>query len=77
MNKTVTLELPDALKRRLEAEDISESQLRSVLLAVIEAWLQERAQKSQPAERFKQSAAPFARRLIAQNRALFEELARR
>jgi hypothetical protein len=78
---TLTLELPDALARQLKQKQIGEQEVKAVALAALEIWL---AQAAQPTEavrssqgRFAESAVPFVRRLISQNRQLFEILARR
>jgi hypothetical protein len=75
---TLTLDLPEALAHQLQKRNISEKELKAVLLATLELWL------SQPEEavarrsgRFAESAEPFIRRLITQNRELFETLAHR
>lgn len=73
---TITLELPTPLARRLEKEHVSESELQVLLIVVLETWLNQRAQEN-GLGRFRESAVPFARRLVEQNRALFEELAQR
>ncbi len=80
IGSAITLELPEALVRQLDAQQISEQELRIVLIAALEVWLAQRAGAPEPAEgsgRFTESAVPFIKRLVAQNRALFEELARR
>ena len=76
---TLTLELPEALGHQLRQKQIDEAEAKSVALAALEIWL---AQTDQPVGdarpgRFAESAVPFMRRLISQNRMLFETLARR
>jgi len=80
MRKTITLELPEVLTRQIETQQIPEEELKAVVVAAIEVWLAQRAAEGKeavPSGLFAESAVPFVRRLIAQNRALFEELARR
>ncbi len=72
---TLTIELPDTLTEQFREREIPEKEIEAVVLAAIEIWLAQ-----PPAEnggRFGASAVPFARRLIAQNRELFELLAQR
>lgn len=72
---TLAIELPDTLTEQLRARQIPESKIKAVIVAALEIWL---AQQPAPTEgRFTESAAPFVRRLIAQNRELFETLAQR
>jgi len=79
MRSTITLELSEALASQMDEQQVSEQELQAVLTAMLETWLAQRASWQETiAEpgRFSQSAIPFARRLVAQNRALFEELAK-
>lgn len=72
---TLTIELPDTLTEQFREREIHEKEIEAVVLAAIEIWLAQ-----PPAEnggRFGEGAVPFARRLIAQNRELFELLAQR
>ena len=72
---SLAIELPDTLTEQFRARQIPESEIKAVVVAALEIWL---AQQPSPAEgRFAESAAPFVRRLIAQNRELFETLAER
>ena len=78
---TMTLELPDSLAQQLQQKHVSPQLVQSVAVAALEFWLanadelpQDTAQAS---TRFTESGADFARRLIQQNRALFEALAQR
>ena len=77
---TITLKVPEALALQMDEQQVSEQELQAVLTAMLEVWLAQRTSRqetiSEPG-RFSQSAIPFARRLVAQNRALFEELAKR
>jgi hypothetical protein len=72
---TMTIELPDTLIEQLRARALPEQEINNVVVKMLESWVaQPQADNgAQPAE----SAAAFARRFIAQNRALFEALARR
>jgi hypothetical protein len=72
---TLAIELPNTLAEQFRARQIPESEIKAIAVAALEIWL---AEQSEPAEgRFTESAAPFVRRLIAQNRELFETLAQR
>ncbi|MFB0535566.1 MAG: hypothetical protein ACETWR_11350 [Anaerolineae bacterium] len=79
VRNTITLELPEALTSQLNEQQVSEQELQAVLTAMIETWLAQRAGRQELASkagRFSESAIPFAKQLVAQNRALFEELAK-
>ena len=69
----ITLDLPPGLARALEARQINEEQARQIALAALEITTQQGL--SPPPDSPSTDAAAFARRLIDQNRALFEELA--
>ena len=71
----LTIELPDTLTEQLREQQIPEAEITSVVLATLEIWMAQR--KTNNGGRFTESAAPFARRLLAENRELFETLARR
>lgn len=77
---TLTLELPDTLARQLREHQIAEKEAKAVALAALEIWLaylnDKPAREEKAGGRFAGSAVPFVRRLIAQNRELFEALAR-
>lgn len=77
--ETVTLELPDALAQQLRQKRVSEKEIQTVAMAAIEFWLAnaEHLNAAPSGGRFTESGTLFARRLIQQNRALFETLARR
>jgi hypothetical protein len=80
MRSTITLELPEALASQMDEQRVSEQELQAVLTAMLETWLAQRAGIQEAVAkpgRFSRSAIPFARRLVAQNRTLFEELAKR
>lgn len=72
---TLTIELPDSLTQQFRARQIPEKKIQSVALAALEIWLTQ--EEAANASRFAESATPFVRRLIAQDRALFETLAQR
>jgi hypothetical protein len=79
LRSAITLELPETLTSQLDEQQVSEQELQAVLTAMIETWLAQRAGRQELATkpgRFSESAIPFAKRLVAQNRALFEELAK-
>ncbi|MGH9769380.1 MAG: hypothetical protein ACREAB_18300 [Blastocatellia bacterium] len=72
---TLTIELPDTITEQFREREIPQKEIEAVVLAALEIWL---AQKSvENGARFTESAVPFVRRLIAQNRGLFELLAQR
>ena len=63
------------LTQQFRERQIPEKEIEAVVLAALEVWL---AQLNSPrGDRFTESAVPFARRLIAENRDLFETLAQR
>ena len=70
---TLTLELPESLTQELRERQVPEKEMQAIAVAALEAWLAERYPEA--GGRFAESAVPFARRLIAQNRELFETLA--
>lgn len=72
---TLTIELPDALTQQFRERQIPETEIEAVVLAALEIWLTQPESKN--GGRFTESAVPFVRRLIAQNRELFESLAQR
>ena len=72
---TLTIELPDTLTQQFRERQIPEKEIEAVVLAALEIWLAQ--QNSETGGRFTESAVPFVRRLIAQNRELFEILAQR
>jgi hypothetical protein len=72
---TLTIELPDSLTQQFRERQIPEKEIQNVVLAALEIWLAQ--DNATNGGRFAESAIPFVRRLIAQNRALFETLAQR
>lgn len=74
---TITLDLPLSLTEQLVQRQIAEEEIKAVALAAIELWLAQPTTETEQSGRFSQSAVPFARHLIQQNRELFETLAQR
>ena len=72
---TLTIELPDSLIQKAREQQIPDEELKAVAIAAMEIWLSQ--QHSSNGGRFSESAVPFIRRLVAQNRELFEALAQR
>lgn len=72
---TLTIELPDALTEQVRERQIPEKEIKAVVVAALEIWLAQPEAKN--GGRFSESAVPFTRRLIAQNRDLFESMAKR
>lgn len=75
---TLTIQLPNTITEQLRARAISEKKAEAVAVAALEIWLaQQPPVAADSGNRFSESAEPFVRRLIAQNRELFETLAQR
>ena len=72
---TLTIELPDSLIDQFKERQIPEEEMKAVAVAALEIWLAQ--QHSTNGGRFTESAVPFIRRLIAENRELFDALAQR
>ena len=72
---TLTIELPDRLIAQLNERHIPEEELKAVTIAALEIWLAQ--EHSTNGGRFSESAVPFVRRLIAENRELFDALSQR
>jgi hypothetical protein len=72
---TLSIELPDSLIKQLHERQIPEEEMKAVAVAALEIWLAQ--QHSTNGGRFTESAVPFVRRLIAENRDLFDALAKR
>ena len=70
----LVLELPTELAQELEAKRIDESSAKRIALAALTLSVQQGVHVVPPST--PDDAASFARQLIAQNRPLFEELAR-
>jgi hypothetical protein len=81
---TITITLPDEVAAQIESMHISPQQLDAFVVMAVKAWLN-RYQVSQNAqntvkerpwsEAFQDSVIDFVDQLIAENKALFEELA--
>ena len=76
---TLTLKVPDTLARQLREKQISEREIQAIVVATLEVWLAnlESSIPTSTPGRFGESGALFARRLIQQNRELFQLLAQR
>jgi hypothetical protein len=72
---TLTIELPDTLMQQFHARKIPEKEIQAVAQAALEIWLAQPEVKNE--SRFADSAIPFIRRVITQNRQLFDTLAKR
>lgn len=72
---TLTIELPDSLIAQLNERQITDEEIKTVAVAALEIWLAQ--EQSTNGGRFSESAVPFVRRLIAENRELFDALAQR
>lgn len=71
----LTIELPDSLVKQLRERQITEGQMKAVAIAALEIWPAQ--EQSTIGGRFSESAEPFVRRLIVENRGLFDALAQR
>ncbi len=77
---TLTIELPDSLAHQLRGRGISQERLEQVIADFVQELLREwdEAPAGNAASHLPLSdGATFARRVIANNRDLFDELARR
>jgi hypothetical protein len=72
---TLTIELPDTIAQHMRDRKIPPERLEHVILHFVEAYLQENESLGIQSATWSDSK-DFARRVIANNRALFEELAR-
>ena len=73
---TLTIDLPESLTEQLRKRGIPETELQAVAVAALEIWISHE-QSTTNGGRFSESAVPFVRRLIEENRQLFDELAQR
>ena len=73
---TLTIELPDRLIEQFHERQIPDEKLKAVAIAALEIWLAQQ-HDSTNGGRFGESAVPFIRQLITENRELFEALAQR
>lgn len=69
---TLTIELPDELAQQLQGRGISQERLEKVVTYVVRELLQE----TTTSQSTWSDSAAFARQVIANNRELFDELAR-
>lgn len=76
---TLTLQLPDTLAEELRRQHVNQKEIQAIVVATLETWLASLGENSsvQKQGRFAESGAVFARRLIQQNRELFDTLAHR
>lgn len=65
---TLTIELPDSLVEQFRERQIPEEEMKALAVAALEIWLAQ--QHSTTGGRSSESAVPFIRRLIAENREL-------
>jgi hypothetical protein len=72
---TLTIELPDTIAQHIRDRKIPPERLEHVILHFVEAYLQENESSGFQNATWSDSK-DFARRVISNNRALFEELAR-
>ncbi|NIW98540.1 MAG: hypothetical protein GWN13_09920 [Phycisphaerae bacterium] len=74
---TLTIELPDELMQQVERRGISQQRLEKIVLHVVQFYLHE-WDEILPDDNEPEwtDGEAFARRMIANNRELFEELAR-
>ncbi len=72
---TLTIEFPDGLAQQLQTQGVSQEQLKQAIVRFVQLYLNEYV--SNPAKPANlTNGADFANRIIANNRKLFEELAR-
>ena len=74
---TLTIEIPDNLIKQFHERQIPDEELKAVAIAALEIWLARQHEQSMNGGRFSDSAVPFIRQLISENRELFEALAQR
>lgn len=73
--ETLTLELPQTLAQQVQARGISQQGLNGMFIQMVQLFLKE-SQPEASADSAWPDAAEFTHRLIANNKELFEELAR-
>jgi len=73
---TLTIEVPDELLQQAQDRQISPQRLQSAITRFVELYLEDAKTSSQPAASPWSDPAEFARRVIANNRELFDRLAR-
>lgn len=72
---TLTIEFPDGLAQQLQMQGVSQEQLKQAIVRFVQLYLNEYASNPSKSSGLT-NGADFANRLIANNRKLFEELAR-
>jgi hypothetical protein len=72
---TLTIKLPDTIARHIREHNIPPERLEQVILHFVEVYFQENETSDSQGATWSDSK-DFARRVISNNRALFEELAR-
>lgn len=72
---TITIHLPETLAQEVEARGISQERLEQVIADLVRAYLLEIETSTVSDETEWTDGATFARRVISNNRELFEELA--
>jgi len=72
---TLTIEFPDELAQQLQNRGIPQEKLRDAILTFVQLYISEHDIRS-PEQPTLANGAEFAQRMIAENRELFEELAR-
>ena len=72
---TLKIELADSFVEQFRDRQIPEEEMKAMVIAALEIWLAQ--EHSTDGGRFGESAVPFVRRLIAENRELFDALAQR
>jgi hypothetical protein len=70
-----TIDLPEGLIEQLHERQIPEEKMKAAAVAALEIWLAQHQSTSDGG--LTESAVPFVRRLIAENRELFDALAQR
>ncbi len=80
---TLTVQLPDEIARELTVLEVSGETLNAFVVGAVEVWLRHRHTPQAPDAStrwegaLQDSDTTFVRQLIADNQALFEDLARR
>ncbi len=72
---TLTIEFPDGLAQQLQTQGVSQDQLKQAIVRFVQLYLNEYAANPSKHSGLT-NGADFANRIIANNRKLFEELAR-
>ncbi len=76
---SLTIEVPEPLMAALDAHHMSDEQVASIVTRALEDWLDQQHRSTtepDPGSPFTESAVDFTDQVIAENPALFEELAR-